>query len=240
MTGQDLIDAALKTLGVLAAGETATAEESIDALLRLNDLIDSWSTENLLIPSKLREVFDLSVPSFQQTYTMGVGGNFNTPRPMKLENVNIQLTAQSPVVEIPMEIMNQDEYAGVILKTIQSAFPLSLYADNAFPLCNISVWPVPTAACSLVTYSWKPLTEIATLTTALSLPPGYQRALRLMLAVELAAEFGKALPPELTTMAGEAKATIKRMNTQAKYLRVDNALQAQGRVYNWRTDGYER
>lgn len=233
MTGQDLLTSSLRILGVLASGESPSANEANDGLVSLNSLIDSWSNESLLITSRVREVFPL-VPS-QQTYTMGVGGNFNTSRPQAIENALIQLTSNNPVIEIPMGILNKDQYAGVTLKTLLSTYPLYIYCDENYPLANISVYPVPQTNNNLVLYSWKPLTNVASLTTALSLPPGYERALRYNLAIDLAAEYGRQVPEVAAAIATEAKAAIKRMNIGPQYLQVDDALMAKPSVWNWMT-----
>ena len=224
---------------MLASGESPSANESNDALSALNDMIDSWSTQQLLIPNQTREVFPLVAS--QQTYTMGVGGNFATSRPMQIVRALIQLTNETPVVELGLDILTMEQYASVILKGTTSVFPLSLYSDNANPLTNISVWPVPTSSTNnLVLYSWKPLSDIASLTTALSLPPGYQRALRFNLALDLAPEYGKTLSAANTGIAASSIADIKRMNHRPRFLMVDDAIRATGGTYNWRTDGYER
>jgi hypothetical protein len=224
---------------VLASGESLDASAAADALSALNDMIDSWSTQEMLIPNQTREVFPLVAS--QQTYTMGVGGNFATSRPMQIVRALIQLTNETPVVELGLDILTMEQYASVILKGTTSVFPLSIYSDNANPLTNISVWPVPTSSSNnLVLYSWKPLADIATLTTALSLPPGYQRALRFNLALDLAPEYGKALSEANVGIAAASIADIKRMNHRPRFLQVDDAIRASGGTYNWRTDGYER
>lgn len=234
LTASGLIASSLRVLGVLANGENPSANEQSDALTALNQLIDTWSTQQLLIPSKIREVFPLVAG--QQTYTMGVGGTFNTTRAMKIENALIQLESNSPLIEIPMRILTKEEYASIILKTMESTFPLYLYDDGAYPLNNISVWPVPNAGVNnLVFYSWKPLAEFATITTQVSLPPGYERALKYALALELAPEYGKAISELTMALAVDSKADIKRMNYRPHYLQVDQELRAKPAVWNWMT-----
>lgn len=233
-TARDLIEGSLRLIGALASGESASASEAANGLTSLNDLIDAWSTELLLIPNKVREEFALT--GNQQTYTMGTGGDFDTTRPQKIEDALIQFTANVPVLELPMKILNTPEYAGIFLKEITSKFPTLLYSDNAFPLANITVWPVPdNATYSLVLYSLKALTSLANLSTSLSLPPGYQRALRYALAIDLAPEYGKTPSPVVIAIADQAKAEIKRMNAEPRYLRVDDALVGKSKVWNYRT-----
>lgn len=234
MTAGSLIASALRLVGVLAAGEDPAAEDSNDALVTLNDLIDSWSNENLLIPNKVSETFALTAN--QQTYTMGSGGDFDTTRPVSIENALLQVTNVSPVLELPMAILNQDQFANISLKTLTSNYPSSIYNDQAYPLNNIKFWPVPeSSGYNVVLYSWKPLSQVATLATSFSLPPGYTRALRFNLAVDLSGEYGKTLPDTVTAIAIQAKAAIKRTNVRPYYLRVDSAIQARPAVWNWLT-----
>ena len=240
MTGLGLITRSLKLIGIGAEGETLSAETINDALDTLNDLLDSWSNENLVVFPVLREVFPLSSAGVQQTYTWGTGGDLDSVAPLRVKNALIQLTGSSPPIELPLEMMNQDEYARVILKTTTSNFPLYCYIDDAYPQKNVNVWPVPTDSTnSLVFYSQKPLTS-AVLNTALSLPPGYLRPLRYNLAVDLAPEFRKEVSQEVAAIATESKATIKRTNTKPVLLRVDSALRAMPSVYNRKTDEYDR
>lgn len=240
MTGLDVITGALRLIGVLASGESPSSNESTDALNTFNQLIDSWSNEELIVIPVVRDVFAFASVGLAETYTWGTSATLNSARPMSVKRALIQLTGTSPPIELPMEILNMEEYAAVVLKSLQSSFPLYCYIDDAYPSRNVSVWPVPTDSTnSLVFYSTKPMVS-AVLNTALSLPPGYLRALRFSLAVDLAPEYGRAIPAEVAAIAVESKAQIKRMNTKPTYLLADLALSGRPSVYNWKTDGYDR
>ena len=240
MTGLDLINGAMRLIGVLASGETAPSDDVNDALTTLNNLLDSWSAESLIAFPVLREVFPMSSIGLQQTYTWGTGGNLNSIYPMRIQKALIQLSGSTPAIEFPMTILNVDQYSEVILKTLTSNFPLFCYIDDAYPKRNVNVWPVPTDSTNaLVFYSVKPLTSAA-LNTSFSLPPGYLRALQYGLAVDLAPEYGKLVPPTVAAVAIESLAAIKRNNKKPVYLGIDSALRGMPAVYNWRTDGYER
>jgi hypothetical protein len=229
-TVRDLISGSLRLLGAISTGETPTAQEQTDAFNSLNDMLDSWSTEGLMVPTKLRETFSL-VPG-QQTYTFGSGGNFNSVRPMLIENALIVLTV-TPETEIPMKIVNKDEWASITVKSVQSSVPLYLYNDNAFPLTNVNLWTVPSVATSIVLYSWKPLSDFVTVNDTVSLPPGYNRAIRYNLALELSAEYGVSPLPGVAAGALESKANIKRANTKPNYLSTDAELRAKEGAFNW-------
>jgi hypothetical protein len=237
MTVSDLINGSLRLLGVLASGEVPTANEQTDALSAFTLLLDSMSTESLLIYTKVREVFALT--SGQQTYTWGVGGNFNSARPQKIENAAVQAFGTNPVAELPVRIVNQDQYARLIVKTVRSSVPVYLYNDDANPLANISLWPVPNVGINLVIYSWKALSTYATINTSVALPPGYLRMLKYNLAVELAPEFGVVAPEDVIAIALQAKRNIKRMNSKPIYLGTDPALGSTKGAFNWLTGDTE-
>jgi len=231
-TVRDLIKGSLRLIGATAQGETPTADESNDALNVLNDIIASWSNEKLLIFSELRETFSL-VPS-QQVYTIGVGGDFNTSWPLQIPKAGVIDTSG---YEIPIEIMNQDQWAAVILKNLTALRPYSMYYDFSYPLGNISMYPIGTGNYSLVLYSWKAIDSFATLDTTVSMPPGYYKALRYNLAIELAPEYGREPSPSVVNNAMESKANIKRTNIVTQFLDCDDATLAKKGSFNFFT-GY--
>ena len=72
MTPLDIISRALKDIGALEAGETPTADSAQDAFEMLNDLIDSWSNESMMVYYKTEIVFPVVQNQIQ--YTLGVSG----------------------------------------------------------------------------------------------------------------------------------------------------------------------
>lgn len=222
MTARDLIRIALMLIGSLASGETAAASEEQDALLVLNNLLDSWSAEGLIVPNRVRESFAL-VPG-TGTYSIGTGGAFNTARPLEIMDAAIEILTATPTIESPLTILNIDQFAAIAQKAIQSTIPTQVYPEFSFPLMTVTFWPVPSAAYNFILYSKKPLANLASATTAISLPPGYNRGLSFNLAIELAATYGKSTPNEVLTIAAEAKGNIKRQNVRPYYLRSDAAV----------------
>ena len=69
-TPNDIISRALKDIGALEAGETPTAEASQDAFDMLQDMLDQWSNEDMMVFYKNEIIFPvvsgrLSTPSAQ-------------------------------------------------------------------------------------------------------------------------------------------------------------------------------
>lgn len=232
-TARDIIEGGMRLIGVLATGETASAEEAADGLSSLNDMLDSWSIEGLIVHAVTREEFTLT-PS-TGAYTMGSGGTLNTTRPFRIERACLEVQDADPY-EIPMTELTVDQWAEVALKSLQSDIPTSIYVEGTFPLMTINLWPVPSAAEKLVLYSLKPLTQFAGLTTAVSLPPGYAKALKYGLALELAPEYGRDPSALVIEGAAEAKGNIKRANMKPRLMGCDSALaQRKGSGFDYRT-----
>jgi hypothetical protein len=231
-TVRDLITGSMRLIGAVATGETPAASELQDAFSALNDMIDSWSNEGFLIYNNVIESFPL-VPG-QSAYTIGTGGNFNTVRPMKIQTATLQVQ-QTPVLELPMKIVNQDEWAAITIKSTTSSIPMWLFDDGNFPLKTLHVWPVPTVANYIGLYSWKQLSEFASVNATISLPPGYNKMLRFGLALEISPEYGKSLDPDIVTQFVDARASVKRMNITPNYLKVDDALMSNRNGFNWLT-----
>jgi len=221
-TVRDLLKGSLRLLGAISTGETPTSEELTDGLSVLNDMLDSWATEKLLVYGRVREEF--SLVSGTQSYTIGSAGTFNTSRPQGINEATIEDQSVSPTTEYRLHILNDQEWSEIKIKDLTGNIPTKLYMEEGFPLNTLYFWPKPSSTNKVVLYSWKPFTAFATLDTTVSMPPGFAKALRYNLALELAPEYGKSASPELVSGAMESKENIKRMNIKPQYLSVDAAL----------------
>ena len=65
----DIISRALKDIGALEAGETPTPEAAQDAFEMLNDLVDQWSNENMMVFNVTEIIFPV-IPG-QVQYSLG-------------------------------------------------------------------------------------------------------------------------------------------------------------------------
>jgi hypothetical protein len=118
-------------------------------------------------------------------------------------------------LDLPVALLSDDQYAAISLKDQTNNWPSALYDNGDYPNRKITVWPVPTRACVLTLWLWQPLVSTLDLDAEIQLPPGYERALKFNLAIELAAEFGKTIPPQVQYIAQESLAKIRRLNAAA-------------------------
>jgi hypothetical protein len=232
----DVVSRSLRLLGVLASGEVPDGAQGQDALAVMNRVVDDFKLESLLVYAIDRIVFPLTAGL--QTYAVGTGATWSTPRPVRVEQASWQDNSLTPVLELPLRPLTDEEYEGIRIRTETSTQPTHFYYDQAYPAGNMFFYPAPTLARNIVLYPWHQLAGNYGLADVVAFPPGYQSLLEYALAVELAPEYGVTPSPIVTAMAGQSKAKIKSQNMASPLMTVDPALLKSGArgSYNWRTD----
>lgn len=217
-TAGDIIRKALGVILVLGQQDVLSSADEQDGLDSLNTMLESWRLERLSCFAQRQQNFPLVAGT--ATYTIGPGGNFNTDRPIRL----IDAYVLYQTVSFPVPLITQEQYDQIPVKAIQG-MPTALFYDPQLPLGSITLFPVPyTAGLQLYITSFLEIQSFATVTDALSLPPGYNRALIYNLACELAPIYGKSIPQETAALATIAKRNIKRINYQMQPAGFDSAL----------------
>lgn len=202
----DLLKSSLRLLNAIAVGETPTAAETQDGLTVLNDLLETWSTENLTVYTTDDQVFSL-VPG-QATYTLGPTGNWNGLRPIQIASAYTRYQG----IDFPLAEVTDERYNLIPLKSQPGQIPVFFRFDADFPLASVTLWPVPNQATQITLTCNKQFTTGVTSASVIAYPPGYSRALRYALAVDIASEFQVPLPQLVSDIARESKAKIKRAN----------------------------
>lgn len=235
MTARDLIKGALRLIGVIGSGQEPSSSEAADALVSLNSLISTWRTERLMVFAIMPHSF--SLVAGKKAYTMGPGGDFDTVRPTRIEKVTLTYNQGSnPPLNLPVPILNIDQYNAFSVPDTTSTIPQFVYIDNEYPLRNLFLYPVPSLVNALNLYTWEQLTQIATLDDDITLPDGYDRALRYGLAVDLAPEYGIDPLPTVIQRSVDAKASVMALNnTYVPLLKSDAAVTGAPNGFNYLT-----
>ena len=208
-TAGELINGALRLIGMLAEGETTSAEASADALTAMNQMIDSWNTERLAVFTTQEQVF--TWPVGQLSRTLGPTGDFVGNRPILLDD-STYFIDPSNGISFGIKIINQQQYDGIAVKTVTSSYPQVMWINTNYPNIDMHIYPVPTRALEWHFISVDPLEQPATLSTVIAFPPGYLRAFRYNLACEIAPEFGVEPSPQVQRIAMASKRNLKRIN----------------------------
>jgi hypothetical protein len=228
-TAGDIINGALRLLGVLAEGEVPSSETSQDALTAMNQMIDSWNTERLAVYATQDQVF--TWPAGQITRTLGPTGDFVGNRPVLLDDSTYFLDPGTGV-SYGIKFINQQQYNGIAVKTVTSTFPQVIFVNETFPDVEMTIYPRPTRALEWHFVSVEELTKPATLATQLFFPPGYLRAFRYNLATEMAPEFGTEPTPQVSRIAMASKRNLKRINNPNDIMAMPYSIVATRQRFN--------
>jgi hypothetical protein len=218
-TAGDQINRALRLLGVLAEGETPSASVSQDALMALNQMIDSWNTERL------------SWPAGEIKRTLGPSGNFAGLRPVLLDDATYYRDPGTNV-SYGIKFINQQQYNGIAVKTVTSTYPQVIFVNMTYPDVEMYIYPRPTRDLEWHFISVEKLAEPANLATNILFPPGYLRAFTYNLAMEIAPEFGVEPSPQVQRIAMTSKRNLKRINNPDDIMSMPYAIVASRQRFN--------
>lgn len=208
-TAQQMINRAYRLSGELASGETLAAEDSADALVDLNVMLDSWQIQRLFVYQILQR--SLTWPAATTSRTIGSGGNFAVARPDRIESAFVTVDG----FDYPMTVIRErEQYDRIPDKTSTTTQPEALFYDPAFSssLGTLYIYPVPSAEITVKINVWNTLQTFASLGTDLALPPGYQQAIETSLAETVCVSVGLQVPQQLARMAMQARKAIKALN----------------------------
>jgi hypothetical protein len=228
-TAGDQINRALRLLGVLAEGETPSAATSQDALMAMNQMIDSWNTERLSVFSTQDQIF--TWPAGEITRTLGPSGNFVGNRPILIDDATYYRDPGTNV-SFGIKLINQQQYDGIAVKTVTSTYPQVMFVNMNYPDVTMTVYPKPTRDLEWHIVSVDTLNEPANLSTVLAFPPGYLRAFTYNLAMEFAPEFGVEPSPQVQRIAMTSKRNLKRINNPDDVMSMPYAIVATRQRFN--------
>ena len=234
-TANDQINGALRLIGQIAEGETPSAATSQDALMAMNQMLDSWSAERLSVFSTQDQTFTWTQGLISRT--LGPTGDFVGNRPVLLDDATY-FKDPTNGISFGIKIINQQQYDGIAVKTVTSTYPQVLWINMDMPNVSMYIYPVPTKALEWHFISVNELVEPATLATELVIPPGYLRAFRFNLACEIAAEFGVEPPPSVQRIAMSSKRNIKRINNPDDVMSLPYSIVATRQRFNIYSGNY--
>jgi hypothetical protein len=200
-TAGDIIADAALAAGIGDQYNALDAASAAVGLRTLNRLLDSWSNENLIVFNRSEDNFAMT-PG-QATYSTSL----LTGRPIDITHVFVRMNG----VDYPCELIGSEDYARIGYKTT-AGLPAKVYFNSGMPQGSLTFFPVPSTNYTCFVGYRSPLANLASLQTALSLPPGYETALVYGVATMLCPLFG--VDPSNTCIfhAKSAKEKIKPAN----------------------------
>jgi len=253
-TTRELLSGAHRLLGLVNSGNVLPEAVYQDNLVALNQMIDSWSTERLAVFCTQDQTYYWEAGN--RIRTLGPTGDFvyilanqsdtpivtqgddyigvddaTTQRPILLDD-STYFRDPTTNVSYGIKFINQLQYNNIAVKTVQSTYPQVMFVNNTFPNITLSVYPVPNRMLEFHFISVQPLANPTTLETILAFPPGYLRAFRYNLALELAPEFNVEPSAEVRRVAMYSKRDLKRINNPHDLMAMPYSLMARRNRYN--------
>lgn len=210
ITGLTIVTDALLTLNVFGAGDPLPADDAAFVLGVMNATIDLWNADGV---SSYGENFDryTLVPNLSP-HTIGPTGTFVIgQRPEAIDGANVILGSGASAVRYGLDLIDDAADFAIPLPGMTSTLPRYLNYARDVPNGQIFLWPVPTAANTLELMTRTLLASLL-LTSVFQLPAGYQRALTLTVAEEIATAYEKQVPVQVQRTAARARATLWAAN----------------------------
>ena len=210
LTRNQIIEAAHRKLGVVAEGQTLSAENYTNGALALNALLAEFRT--LGMPLWARQSYTLTLVASTSTYNIGSGQTVNTPYPLKILQAYRNDTSSTSKIE--MDVIA--DYNFNMLPSNSSGAPIQLSYTPRVNYGVIKIWPTPdstAASGSTVTIVYqRPMEYTASATDTMDLPEEWYKALIFQLAVDLAPEWGIPLPDRQKLEAQADKALDRALS----------------------------
>jgi hypothetical protein len=150
-------------------------------------------------------------------------------RPLRINSAFVRVSSLDYIVT-PVNI---EQYELIGFKTLQGPWPRMLYYQPSSPVGNITFWPVPGSG-EMHMFAETVLQGFNTLAETVTLPQGYNMAIRWNLAELLLPEYGRTTDPVQVQLiqknAAESRAWVKRTNMNPPQIaRFDDALVSMNR-----------
>ena len=202
----DLIKGALRKIGVVAQGESPTADQITEGAFALNLLVKAWQADGM--PLWALRTTTVPLTTDVNSYEIGTGKTVNTDKPLKVIQAWNRNTTSN--VDVPMRIITKQEYSILGNKTT-AGNPIQVYYEPLRDSGILHVFPTPSAtdasAQQLYITHQRPYEDFNASTDTPDFPQEWYMAVLYGLAVALASEYG--LPIDQRQVLGREAADIK-------------------------------
>ena len=224
----DIITNATIDIGALAPGDHMDSNLANFAFNTLNDMLDQWSNENMMVFNTQEIITTLIAGKY--VYTLGVGGEINATRPLFIKSA----FARVATIDYPVSVITIEQYELIGLKALNGPWPRALWYNAGVPLGTVTFWPNP-SVCEMHMFADSVFTSFITINDTVQFPQGYNMAMRHCLAELLLASYGKTSDQGLIQLvqnnARKAEAFIKGTNQNPPQVaRFDVAIAAMNRT----------
>lgn len=228
MTWGELITQALMELGVITSGAQPTAEQVSRARDMLRQMLESWSLIGLMVPSVSYWTREIGPGEEKTAWSVRQSGlsDADVAAGEITELLEVSYRGPSDTEYEPMREVSRSEMT--LRSSSLDIDPTLFFFENSHP---ISMLYFDARVREGGAFRIRARGEINAgrflENDQIDLPPGYERAIRTNLALELAAQYGykgQDLAPTLLAAARESKMAIMKRNIEPVAAPIDAAF----------------
>lgn len=194
----NIIDSALRALGVLHAGDTVENDSVMEAdcVEALNLMLKSWQNFGIQLWTTQTATIDLTAN--KSSYIWSLSGDIAVPTAIRvIGGYSRNITG----IDMPLTILTQNDYNRLSNKSMAGR-PTHFYYDYKDSYGLLYPWPIPNAdGISLVLTYHQYFDDMDSRTDRLDFPQSWWEAVKWNLALRLAPEFGRQVGPEIVSLA---------------------------------------
>jgi hypothetical protein len=210
LTWADIVTDALRELGVLNAVDAASGEDATFGLLRANKILDNWNAESRAVYATVFNPFTLSAAVAPHLIgPTGTTGLIVAQRPVSIESASLTVGD----AETTIRIRDAQWWSELGMPDLTGPVTTDLYYEPAWPNGQLNFWPVPSANLA-VTLQYRTVLAAVLIGDTFTLPPGYQDAMTLTLAEDLASAYRVQVTRETSLHAMKARDRVFSNNSR--------------------------
>lgn len=226
-----IVTAACKELNAVESGSAPSAEQMVDGVELLNNILDDYNADEAKVFADAFLPFTL-VPNLNP-HTIGPAGAtwVTTQRPVEIKGIQVILAGGGPLPYVYLRPRDAAWWQRNPSPTVTASYPTDFFYNPIWSPAGrgeIFFWPVPLTAYNVQLWTRIVLAQV-TANLTLSLPPGYNYALRMVLAKRAAQAWRKPWTQQQEQLTMKAEDLIMSNNSKPVRIRLNDAGMPSGR-----------
>ena len=220
----------------MASGETADANDSLEALDEANSMLQQWCLEDLMLYYSKIDI--LPLVAGQILYQIGpTGADLVMVRPVELISITYRDSANFDRAVSPIAY---EDYANILQKsTVGIQYPTMAAYQPISPNGNLYIWPTPISG-SLRILSNNLFDSILDTANDVPLALGVEDCFVYGLSERLCIKYGRSeMMPQISEQYMKSKLNVKRKNTKNSTMTLSSRFlpkNTRSTTYNPNTD----
>lgn len=227
----DIVNLALREVGVVSLGDSIAPDVAQEALLVLNSIRAGYS-----LGTKNNEIYDEVYTATENRLNITLGTDGVTPgdipvRPARITQIVLMTTGINGL-NINLAVRAYEQYRQIPVSNIVS-LPDTAYIDTGYPYQRVWLFPGIATGWALRVQGLKYMTEYEALDDVLVDPPEWFEVMYLELALRLAPKFGVDLPDAVLAQLRSVLKPLKRNQFMARMHNMPNGIKSSGSSINF-------